>query len=138
MSQEKWKELRLLELPPRHEKLGIVNTLNMKSEYMHFKTVSTPVVNLQQVELGNVPQQRCTLKEMAMNRRENLNQHVDQISNELPKQFRHPVELAQEKGSSSWLTTLPLQQHGFCLHKSEFRGTLCLRCGLRPVNLSDH
>ena len=27
------------------------------------------------------------------------------------------MELAQEKGSSNWLTSLPLQEHNFTLHK---------------------
>jgi len=37
-----------------------------------------------------------------------------------------------EKGSSSWLTALPLSEHGFSLHKGAFRDALCLRYGWRP------
>ena len=79
--------------------LETVNPLNMKSEYKHSKTVSTPLVNLiirQQVEVGTVPH-----------------------------------------GSSSWLTTLPLQQREFCLHKSAFGDTLYLRYGWWPMHLPD-
>ena len=39
-------ERRLLELPPQHGGLETVVPLNMKSEYMHTKTVSTSLVNL--------------------------------------------------------------------------------------------
>jgi len=36
------------------------------------------------------------------------------------------VQLAQEKGASSWLTALPVQEHGFSLHKTVFRDELAL------------
>ena len=42
---------------------------------------------------------------------------------------RRLMELAQEKGASSWLSTLPLSDHGFSLNKSTFRDALCLRFG---------
>ena len=34
-----------------------------------------------------------------------------------------------EKGSSSWLTVLPLKEHGFHLHMGEFRDAISLRYG---------
>ena len=34
---------------------------------------------------------------------------------------------AREKGASSWLNTLPLQQYGYTLNKEEFRDSVCLR-----------
>ena len=37
------------------------------------------------------------------------------------------MDLAQEKGASSWFTALPLEEHGFTLHKSAFRDALVLR-----------
>ena len=45
----------------------------------------------------------------------------------LPQASRLSVELASEKGASSWLTTLPMVELGFHLNKSEFRDGLCLR-----------
>ncbi len=39
------------------------------------------------------------------------------------------MDLAREKGASSWLTTLPLHEHGFALHKSAFHDALALRYG---------
>ena len=43
--------------------------------------------------------------------------------------------LAQEKGASSWLTTLPISEFGFSLHKSAFRDALALRYGWQPLNV---
>ena len=42
---------------------------------------------------------------------------------------------AQEKGASSWLTVLPLIEHGFVMNKSEFRDALCLKYGKSLKNL---
>ena len=36
---------------------------------------------------------------------------------------------AIEKGASAWVTTLPIDDHGFFLHKGDFRDALCLRYG---------
>ena len=37
------------------------------------------------------------------------------------------MELSQEKGASIWLTAVPIDHHGFALHKSAFRDALSLR-----------
>ena len=44
---------------------------------------------------------------------------------------RH-VEFAKEKGSSIWLTTLPLEKNGFALHRSAFKDAVSLRYGWLP------
>ena len=45
------------------------------------------------------------------------------------------MSLAQERGASSWLSTLPINEHGFTLHKGAFRDALALRYGWQPSNL---
>ena len=45
------------------------------------------------------------------------------------------MEIAKEKGASSWLTTLPIEEHGFALHKGAFRDAICLCYGWRPSRL---
>ena len=42
------------------------------------------------------------------------------------------MELASEKGASSWLTALPLAEFGFSLHKGAFRDAVALRYGWLP------
>ena len=46
--------------------------------------------------------------------------------------------ITQEKGASSWLTTLPISEHGFALHKGAFRDALGLRYGCDPPNTPSH
>ena len=48
------------------------------------------------------------------------------------------MRISIEKGASSWLSTLPIQEHGFALHKGAFRDTLCLRYGWQPKHLPSH
>ena len=38
-----------------------------------------------------------------------------------------PLNQLKEKGASSWLSALPLQEHGLVLNKSEFRDALAIR-----------
>ena len=45
------------------------------------------------------------------------------------------AELVQNKGSSSWLTTLPLVKYHFSLSKSEFRDAICILYGWLPERL---
>ena len=40
------------------------------------------------------------------------------------------VKLAVEKGASSWLTAIPVDEYGFALHKSAF---IALRYGWLPL-----
>ena len=46
--------------------------------------------------------------------------------------LRRCLEVASEKGASSWLTTIPIAEHGFHLHKGAFRNAICLWYGLTP------
>ena len=54
----------------------------------------------------------------------------------LPASLQRAVSLASEKGSSTWLTVLPLSEHGFALHKGAFHDTLAfIRYGWTPDRL---
>ena len=49
-----------------------------------------------------------------------------------PTHCTKAVELAQETGASTWLTALPIAEHGFVLHKGAFHDAICLRYRWRP------
>ena len=42
------------------------------------------------------------------------------------------MEVASETGASTWLSMLPIQEHGLALHKRAFRDSLCLCYGWQP------
>ena len=45
------------------------------------------------------------------------------------------MQQMRERGASSWLTTIPLVEYGFTLHKQAFRDAIYLRYGWRPARL---
>jgi hypothetical protein len=45
------------------------------------------------------------------------------------------MDCAQEKGASSWLTALPLEEFNLTLHKGAFRDAIALRYGWQPINV---
>ena len=48
---------------------------------------------------------------------------------------REALSLAEQKGSSSWLNTLPVEEHGLSLHKEAFRDAIALRYGWGPTGM---
>ena len=61
---------------------------------------------------------------------------ADKVSSlDLSDHLVKAVELAQNKGSSSWLTALPLEKYNLSLSKSEFRDAISLRYGWLPERL---
>ena len=52
--------------------------------------------------------------------REKNSQAVRDLTELLPASLQRAVSLASEKGSSTWLTVLPLSEHGFALYKRAF------------------
>ena len=97
------------------------------------KRIAAPLVALIVAQPPNQAVQRNQLlKEkncIKKRRRELQEQCAQDMHGQLNPQLQRSVELAQEKGSSAWLTVLPVAEHGFLLHKGEFRDTLCLRYG---------
>ena len=65
-------------------------------------------------------------------RQEHVVMAAENLSKSLPESLRRSVELASEKGASCWLTTLPITEFGFTLHKGAFHNALALRYGWPP------
>ncbi len=52
----------------------------------------------------------------------------------IPTSLQRAMDLAQEKGASTWLTSLPLEEFGLTLHKGAFRDAIALRYGWHPLH----
>ena len=59
-------------------------------------------------------------------------QQAQELKSNLPSDLQRVASASTEKGASSWLSTLPIEDHGFALHKGAFRDALCFRYGWRP------
>ena len=62
-------------------------------------------------------------------------EEADTIYRQLPDRLQKAVDLAKVKGASTWLTVVPLTEHGFTLNKSAFHDALALRYGWTPSRL---
>ena len=75
-----------------------------------------------------------TKKKIRAFNRQHSEDQANVIYSQLMPQLKHCVELAKERGASSWLSVLPLAEQGFQLHKGQFRDALCLRYGWSLCN----
>ena len=71
-------------------------------------------------------------RKVSIENRLDINKDAAQLHEQLPAVLQRQMDLASDKGASSWLSVLPLCEHGFDLHKGSFRDTLCLRYGWHP------
>ena len=68
---------------------------------------------------------RSVVRQKADNQRELISKK-SRIENNLPE-MKYTIQLASDKGASSWLNALPLSKHGFDLTKTEFHDGIALR-----------
>ena len=125
---------QLLSLPPRHGGLGVTNPLSLPhNEHTSSIVICQPLVKAILNQEGDSieirAQQRQRKTEEQMRRRQHLKDQVATIARELPSDLQRSVAAASEKGASAWLTTIPIENHGFTLHKGAFRDAVGLRYG---------
>ena len=77
-------------------------------------------------------------REISRGRQEELKLAADTLRSALSEPLQLAMDLAQEKGASTWLTSLPLEEFGFSLHKGAFRDALALRYGWLPQHTPTH
>ena len=77
-------------------------------------------------------------RDLLKHKKQVLTDAARSICHQCPSDLQHIIDCLQEKGASSWLTSLPIEQHGFVLHKGAFTDALCLRYGWTPPRLPSH
>ena len=122
----------LFALPIRLGGLGIVAPDSLSSnEFSASLYVTTP---LRALILSNnfnygadiICSQYSREMEIKQSKMSNLSIISKELLSKLTTRLPMAVNLAQEKGASCWLTALPIQEHGFSLHKTAFRDALAL------------
>ena len=135
-------ECELFALPARHGGLGIrVPSRAAERELLSSRKITSTLsdhILTQDSEYGyNIINDQ--LQEKSKIRQDNRKRGQDEanrIYSQLPDRLQKAVALSREKGASTWLTVLPLTEHGFTLHKSAFHDALALRYGWVPARLS--
>ena len=137
-------ERRLFSLPARLGGLNITDPSSFANEQFNAsQQVTKPLVDLILSESQSYPYEvlaeQIDVKSTIKSRRRHLGLVAAQVIREsLTPPLQLAMDLAQEKGASSWLTALPLEEHGFTLHKSAFRDAMALRYGWIPTNIPSH
>ena len=122
-------ERELLALPVRLGGLGLCNPAKSSSQaFKSSEQITAPLVALivsRETNCMMNPATTTTLKNIVKKaNRLRQNEQAKGIYTQLTPDAMRCVDLAREEGSSSWLSVLPFEEHGFLLHKSEFRDAL--------------
>ena len=131
-------ERDLLALPACLGGLSVIDPTRLSdSHHTSSKNVSAPLVSLILDQSTTYPtnckESQKKSKSIARNlRRLHKKNSATEPSNRLPTSMQRALDVSNEKGASSWLSALPIAEHGFALHKGAFRDALCLRYGWRP------
>ena len=135
------KERSLISLPVRFGGLGIANpTQTAEREYRASHSITEDLANLifqqeQDLSLYDTETAVTKVKNLKAEKELFLSERFDTLVEEVQDPtLKRCMLLNKEKGASSWLTALPLKDHGFCLNKQEFRDAVSLRYGWRITN----
>ena len=138
-------ERQIFSLPVRFGGMGILDPQKMADfEYMSSVDITTPlraaIIN-QEIDFNNVDLSYAkSAKKIIKNAKQTLfEQQLHEIvtGNDTPASLKRSIELATEKGSSTWLTTSPNSEHGFYLNKQEFKDAICLRYNWKVKGIAD-
>ena len=128
----------LFALPARNGGLGIPNPVSQaESEYAASLLITAPLKKLILSKDGvySVSALQDQLAAKAQIKKERLERSkatAISLKPSLSASIKRALILAEEKGASSWLTTLPIEEHGFSLHKGAFSDALALWYGWTP------
>ncbi len=141
-------------LPTKYGGLGIFDPSAISDrEYVHSRFITSPFIRaIHEQEAINTPVPDTNLDTMTVisNRIKELKKNVKHEKNEkyksdfescaerLSESHQSHFKDAAQKGVSSWLTCLPLEEHGFVLNKKEFSDALCLRYNFPITDIPQH
>ena len=130
-------------LPTKYGGLGVFDPTQISNdEYTYSRTITTPLIEaIKRQQVGNfvnlegdidtfdiiskeINELKKGIRPMKNGKYKTL---FDNVISLLPNTHVTHVKEAAKKGVSSWLTCLPLEEHGFILNKKEFSDAVCLR-----------
>ena len=105
-------------------------SLETRREYASSVKIKKPLVEQIVSQSHQLPEDflaKLAQQEVRSERLKELEHRAERIKEMTPRKTQQALDLATEKGSSAWLTVLPLQDVGFNLNKREFRDAVKLR-----------
>ena len=112
----------ILALPVRLGGLGLGKpSFEARREYASSVKVTKPLVEQIVSQSHQLPEDSLTKlaqQQVRSERSKELQHRAERIKEMTPRKTQRALDLATEKGSSAWLTVLPLQDLGFNLNKT--------------------
>ena len=99
-------------------------------EYASSKRVTAPLVDQIVAQLHQLPDEshiKSAQQAVRKERVQECEERAERIRESAQPRIQRILDVASEKGSSVWLTALPLKEQGFNLNKREFRDAVKLR-----------
>ena len=137
-------ERELLALPVRLGGLGIaIPSSRAKCHNSASRKITGPHKDLILQQSNEFPAETKNTQTRIKNqlrteRRHHHKTSATSLTDSLSETSKRAMAISTEKGASSWLCTLPIDDHGLALHKGAFRDALCLRYGWHPQHLPSH
>ena len=117
------EERNLLSLPVRFVGMGITNpNEDAASQYTSSVVSTTHLTERIVAQIHNPPDAEDVRSSISHSRKEKNDQFIAKstaVKNYLPESTKRAVDLAMEKGASSWLTAIPIKDLGFDLNKAQ-------------------
>ena len=117
-------------MPVQSGGLGILvfseKTCNELENLLSITALLVALIITQAASLPNAAEIKEATKIITQRKTEQLNNKSSKIEGNLNPDTKKVVTQAKEKGASSWLTVLPIKEHGFTLTKNEFRDAIHL------------
>ena len=134
----------VLAVPTRLGGLGLYNPAKQCDlQFSASLSISKPLIEsilLQDSEYSSecLDAQMSAKSIIKQQRREQTTQAAEDVKQHLTPAYHRVLDLAGERGASNWLTSLPITEFGFSLHKGAFVDALCLRYGWPPPGTPTH
>ena len=127
-------ERQIMELPPRLGGLGIPNPcklarLENENSLKLTASLTHHIENQDPHGEIDLEAQKRIRGEISNSRLAQQKADLQHLQEGLSPVMQRRLDMAQEVGSSNWLTALPIKKRGFSLNKQEFTDALALRYG---------
>ena len=127
---------KILQLPARMGGMGLLDPSEESEwEYENSKRITAQINDAiyQQKSRLEIDEeaQEALLKDLKKRKEERWIERRDNVMNMIDARMCRVIQLAAEKGASTWLTSIPLKAYGFRLNKQQFQDAICLRYDLR-------
>ena len=134
-------EQDMLSLPAKMGGLDLCNPKeSAQGEYMNSCIATAPLVQAasrqERAQMHECSAEATTIRnDLKAQKRKCLKEKAEAVRNKASDNMKLAMDLAKEKGASSRLSVLPIDEFGFFLHKGAFRDAVSLRYGWQLPNL---